>query len=159
MHRKKIHIIQTVLLVAVLASFAATAFGLLAGSVKCLATLGEFGLSAFQNAFGIIALIVGASLAWRPTRMIGTLIASACLGGVIALFIAYGKNPLIPAVILIMVWLVHKMNWWKFWHHGYRCGCKICTMHRGESPQEKTWCDCRAGCVCESGACRCDDTL
>jgi len=157
MHRKKIHIVQTLFLALVIAAFAGSAVCLLKGSPQTIARLSSFNLDMFRNAFAVINLIIVMTLIWRPTRMIGSLIATAYLGGAIALMLEHGLNPIWPTVILLIVWLVHKMNWWKMWHHGYSCGCKVCSGERKESHDGKDWCECKPGCVCEKGACTCND--
>lgn len=146
--------IRRILLLFVIVYFLATSYHLLWADTRLTLLLQMVHLSAFRMAFGMIALIIVIGIIWRPLRMIGTLTGSAFLGGALLLALAYGGHIALIGGVLLALWIVLKLSWWKHW-----CLCGTCTTCRARLEKEVTVtdkCDCnKPGCTCERGKCVC----
>ncbi|HVY36266.1 MAG TPA: hypothetical protein VG982_03295 [Candidatus Paceibacterota bacterium] len=155
MHRKKIHLVQTLLVLAVSIVLIIGIVHKLSHQPSTIAFFTQMHLENFVQAFALIEIIIVLTLLWHPTRMISVLVGSAYFGAGVIMLLSINQSPILPAATLIALWLIQKLNWWNLWRHGYNCGCKMCSTHRGESLDGKEWCNCKPGCPCEKGMCNC----
>lgn len=146
--------IRRILLLFVIAYFFAASYHLLWGDSRMVTLLQSFNLGAFQMAFGMIALIIVIGIIWRPLRMIGTLTGSAFVGGALVMALASGRCIALVGGVLLSLWIVLKLSWWKHW-----CLCGKCSSCRARLEKETLVtekCDCaKPGCMCERGKCDC----
>jgi hypothetical protein len=117
-------IVQRVLLVIIGAIFLMSAYGKFMSTPEALAMLESFGFQDYRIALAAICVIIPLSLILRRTRCVGVMIASAYLGGAIALTLGTGELPLLPGITLLLVWIVGKIQLWR--SHG-ACECGNCT--------------------------------
>jgi len=145
--------LRRTLLMFVIIFLGAIASHLVLGDVRLSIALTTVHLESFRIAFAGVAGIIGLCLLWRPTRMIGTLLASAYFGGALIISFATMTNPLFPACALLATWIVLKLSWWKHW---CLCGhCTNCTKRLDAEIAIKEKCGCRPECSCERGTCLC----
>lgn len=113
-------------------------------------------LLPFMKGFGLIQIIIALCLWWKPTRIIGTLVASAYFGAGVVMMLSIGESALMSTLLLLLTWVIHKCTWWSMWKHGYHCACTACNVGNDILPKEKKFCDCgKPGCRCEHGMCTC----
>ena len=139
-------VIRTILLIIISAAFLMSAYGKFTADPTTVQMFEALDLAAFRNALGIIEVIIVLALWWRRTRMIGTLIASAYLGGAIASDLSLGGIGIVPALVLGMTWISLKLS--RRAHGCHACKNGTCPIHT-----EK--CGCKEGCDCAKGACNC----
>jgi hypothetical protein len=77
-------------------------------------------LLTYKNALGLIDIIIALALWSKKTRDIGILIGSAYLGGAIASELSSGGTAVMPAILLLMLWIIHKIDLRK------KCSCGVC---------------------------------
>ncbi len=74
----------------------------------------------YRVALGCIDIILALSLWNKKTRSIGVLIGSAYLGAAIASELSLGGTGVIPGILLLMLWGIHKIDLRK------NCSCGVC---------------------------------
>ena len=119
-------IIQRILIGIVSLLFLLSAGEKLTNNAQMVALFHTLNLDTFLHGCGLIEIIIVITLLWRPTRIISTLLASAYLGGAIALMFSIGDTAIFPGLTLLMVWAIAKINLWIAWKHGYGCTCERC---------------------------------
>jgi uncharacterized membrane protein len=107
--------IRRILIIFVVVYFLSSAAHLIMNDTMQVIGFENLHLSSFRIGFAAVALIIIVCLLWRPLRMLGTLIASAYLGGALIVSFAFGTNFLVPTLALLSVWVVLKLSWWKHW--------------------------------------------
>ena len=123
-------------------------------AVQLFATLH---LLPFMKAFGLIQVIIALCLWWRPTRIIGTLVASAYFGAGAIMMLSIHESAITATLLLLLTWLIHKCSWWSMWSHGYHCGCASCLSGDHLLPKDTAMCQCgKSGCRCVDGTCTCE---
>lgn len=154
--RKHFGIVHTVALVLVSIMLAVGAFTKLSMNPDAVWLFTELRLLAFMKAFGLVQIIILVCLWFKPTRIIGTLLASAYFGAGVVMMLTIGQSALMSTGLLLLVWIIHKCTWWSMWKHGYHCACRSCNAGNDILPKEKKLCACGIpGCVCEHGSCTC----
>jgi hypothetical protein len=120
-------IVQRVLLVIIGAIFLMSAYRKFMSTPESLAMLESFGFQDYRIALAAICVIIPLSLVLWRTRYVGVMIASAYLGGAIALTLGTGALPLFPGITLLFVWVVGKIHLWR--SHG-TCKCETVPVNQ-----------------------------
>jgi hypothetical protein len=116
---KKRRIIKKILIIIVSLIFLLSAYAMLSSNQIEIDLLTELNLLDYRIALGFINLIIVVSLWIKKTRQIGILVATAYLGGAIASELSIGDSGLIPGVIILTLWIIHKLDSWS-------CSCGTC---------------------------------
>ena len=141
--KKSRKIIRIILLVLVSVAFLMSAFGKLSGSEQEIGLFTALNLPDFRVAAGLINIIIVLTLWWRPTRNIGTLIASSYLGAaILASLMLAPESAFIPGLVLLAVWVVakfsHPCHYCSDQNHCH-CNCETCkTCGRNDSTDRKS---------------------
>jgi hypothetical protein len=96
----------------------------LSGSAKIVDQMATFGLTGNKVLLvGGLELVSGLLLLVPFTRSVGVLMVSAYLGGAMATHLEHDQSPLMPAVVLTVVWigawLRHPEAFWSFGGRSY----------------------------------------
>lgn len=153
-------IVHTLAIGIVSIMLALGAYTKLSGHADAVWLFGELDLLPFMKAFGLIQIIILLCLWWKPTRIIGTLIASAYFGAGVVMMLSIGQSALASTVLLLLTFIIHKCTWWSMWKHGYHCACDACasgdTVFPKDGAHDIRACQCgKDGCVCAHGKCSC----
>ncbi len=116
---KKRRILKWILIVLVSVLFVMSAYTKFVSDKTIVEMLEKLNLSDYKNALGIIDLIIGLSLWNRTTRRIGIMVGTAYLGGAIASEFSLGGTGLIPALCILALWIIQKIDSWS-------CSCGKC---------------------------------
>lgn len=91
--------------------FVLSAYTILSGNKAQMELLGELNLSSYATALGITNLVIVLSLWIKKTRYIGVFIGTAYLGGAIASELSIGDSGLVPALTMLLIWLIQKIDY------------------------------------------------
>ena len=117
---KASHIIKVILSAILSILFLLSAYVALSSSEVSLSVFEKLHLLAYKNALGVIDIIIALSLWNKKTRSIGILVGTAYLGGAIASELSSGSTGVIPAILLIILWVMYKIDLRK------KCSCGVC---------------------------------
>lgn len=116
---KKHIIFQKILIILLSLIFAMSAYSKFSSNESIVEMLTKLNLVDYKNALGVIDIIIALSLWTKKTRSIGIMIGTAYLGGAIASEFSLGGTGLVPALCILALWVIQKIDLWD-------CNCGKC---------------------------------
>lgn len=129
--KKSKRVIRIVLQVILSIIFVMAAFAKLSGNATEAALFASVHLEHVRILIGVLELLVVLGLWFRVTRRCASVLGIAIMGGAVAISLSIGQTygALIPATVIVLLWIVGKG------HHGKKgmceCGCAACANCTG----------------------------
>ncbi len=121
-----------------------------AGTTSAVSLFSSLNLLPYMKAFALVQIIILLCLWCRSTRRFGLLLASAYFGAGIVMLISLGQNPLVQAILLLLIWAIALI---RRSHCAHCCDCDKCSLKETAADGK---CTCgKKGCTCKEGKCTC----
>lgn len=121
---KKRRIVKKILITIVSLIFIISSYAMLSNNKMQIELLQDLNLLDYKTALGFISAIIALSLWVKKTRQIAILVATAYLGGAVASEFSLGGSGLIPSIVILILWIIHKLDM-----RPCSCGtCASCTQ-------------------------------